>query len=73
MNKKEEYLNNFRTNLQQYLTEHHITQSLLAEESGVNQGTVSNILNGRRQPTLWLAYQLCEGAGTKLSTMTKIN
>lgn len=71
MSKKEAYLANFRNNLQQYLVDHGITQLELAEQSGVSQGTISNILSGRRQPTLWVAYQLCDGIGVKLSKITK--
>lgn len=71
MNAKDQLLTNFRLNVQQQMRHQKISQTQLADNIGLSQGTLSNVLNGHRQPTLWLAHLICQGLSTTLDQMLK--
>lgn len=48
-----------------------MTQSELAQKSGMEQGTVSNLLSSKRRPSLWSAYRLADSLGLTLNDMIK--
>ena len=55
-----------------YLREQrHWTQEQLSFESGINKNYISDIENGRRNPTLEIMEKLANSLGVTLSELTK--
>lgn len=57
---------NFRDNLRSALNRLDMTQKELAAKSGVHEVTISNILNGKAEPSLTICEALAKAAKIKL-------
>lgn len=44
-----------------------LTQRVLAQRCGISQGALSNLENGKKQPTIGMLQRLCDGLGVTLA------
>ena len=58
--------------VKQYRTSAHMTQSQLAERSGVSRQTISDIETGKHDPTISVALLLARALGVKVDNLFKI-
>lgn len=58
--------------VKQYRTSAHMTQSQLAERSGVSRQTISDIETGKHDPTISVALLLARALGVKVDNLFKL-
>jgi transcriptional regulator with XRE-family HTH domain len=65
------YPETFRTNLATTMNRQGVTQSALAEKTGVSRVFILRILHGTQTPTLATAGKLADGVGLPLWKLLK--
>ncbi|WP_308410496.1 helix-turn-helix transcriptional regulator [Bacillus sp. Marseille-P3661] len=58
--------------LKDILKDRGIKQTWLAERIGVRQGTINEIVNGKRLPTLPVAYRIAKELGAHIEDIWRI-
>lgn len=58
--------------VKQYRKAAHMTQSQLAESSGVSRQTISDIETGKHDPTISVALLLARALGVKVDNLFKL-
>ena len=58
--------------VKQYRKAAHMTQSQLAESSGVSRQTISDIEIGKHEPTITVALLLARAMGVKVDNLFKL-
>ena len=58
--------------VKQYRTSAHMTQSQLAERSGVSRQTISDIETGKHDPTISVVLLLARALGVKVDNLFKL-
>ena len=58
--------------VKQYRKAAHMTQSQLAERSGVSRQTISDIETGKHDPTISVALLLARALGVKVDNLFKL-
>ena len=58
--------------VKQYRKSAHMTQSQLAESSGVSRQTISDIETGKHDPTISVALLLARALGVKVDNLFKL-
>lgn len=58
--------------VKQYRKDAHMTQSQLAERSGVSRQTISDIETGKHDPTISVSLLLARALGVKVDNLFKL-